>query len=135
VEYVSDGGALIILPSSPGGAILSELLSPLGAQQFIPGTSTLHFADGTNATIVGGVYAVTPTENSGVTVFARNTNGRVIGARFRTGKGQVLFFGGDFSHWVFPPGTHLMEGGVVWEMQQIFQNLSNETLAWRFQRS
>ena len=25
----------------------------------------------------------------------------------------MLFFGGDFSGWVFPPGTHLMEGGVV----------------------
>jgi hypothetical protein len=113
VEYVTDGGTLIVLPSRPGGAILREFLSPLGSQQFIPGTSTLHFADGSNATIVGGAYAVTPAEKSGVTVFARDTSGRIIGARFQHGKGQVLFFGGDFSRWVFPPGTHLREGGVV----------------------
>jgi hypothetical protein len=113
VEYVTDGGTLIVLPSIPGGEILRELLSPLGPQQFIPGTSTLHFAGGSNATIVGGVYAVTPSEKSGVTVFARNAHGRIIGARFQHGKGQVLFFGGDCSRWVFPPGTHLMEGGVV----------------------
>jgi len=113
VEYVTDGGTLIVLPSRPGGTILGEFLSPLGAQQFIPGTSTLHFADGSNAIIVGGVYAVNPTEKAGVTVVARDTRGRIIGARFQHGKGQVLFFGGDFSRWVFPPGTHLMEGGVV----------------------
>ncbi len=113
VEYVTDGGTLIVLPSRPGGAILGELLSPLGAQEFIPEPSTLHFTDGSNATIVGGVYAITPTEKSGVTVFARDTRGRIIGARFPHGKGQALFFGGDFSRWVFPPGTHLMEGGVV----------------------
>ena len=113
LEYVTDGGTLIVLPSIPRGAILREFLSPLGSQQFIPGTSTLHFVDGSNATIVGGVYAVTPAEKPGVTVFARDTGGRIIGARFQRGKGQVVFFGGDFSRWVFPPGTHLMEGGVV----------------------
>jgi|GEM_PF-953105 len=113
VEYVTDGGTLIVLPSSTGGAILREFLSPLGPQQFVPGTNTLHFADGSNATIVGGVYAVTPPEKPGVTVVARDTRGRIIGARFQHGKGQVLFFGGDVSRWVFPPGTHLMEGGVV----------------------
>jgi len=111
VDYVTDGGTLIVLPSRPGGAILDELLRPLGPQQFIPGTSTLRFADGSNATIVGGVYAVS--EKSGVTVLARDARGRIVGARFQHGKGQVLFFGGDFSRWVFPPGTHLMEGGVV----------------------
>jgi len=113
VDYVAAGGMLIVLPSKPGGPILAEFLSPLGPEQFIPGTSTLHFTDHSNATIVGGVYAVTPPQRSGVTVFARDAGGRVIGARFKHGKGQVLFFGGDFSGWVFPPGTHLMEGGVV----------------------
>jgi glycosyl hydrolase family 35 len=113
VQYVNDGGTLIVLHSRPGGAILGEFLSPLGPQQFTPGTTTLHFTDGSNATIVGGEYAVTPAEKSGVTVFARDTRGQVVGARFPRGKGQVLFFGGDFSRWVFPPGTHLMEGGVV----------------------
>ena len=112
-QYVTDGGTLIVLPSIPAGATLRELLSPLGSQQFIPGTSTLRFVDGSDATIVGGVYAVTPPDKPGVTVFARDTSGRIIGARFQRGKGQVVFFGGDFSRWVFPPGTHLMEGGVV----------------------
>jgi hypothetical protein len=113
VEYVTDGGTLIVLPAIPGGQILGEFLRPLGPQQFIPGTSTLQFSDGANATMVGGVYAVSPTANAGVTVFARDSHGRIVGARFQHGKGQVLFFGGDFSRWVFPPGTHLMEGGVV----------------------
>jgi hypothetical protein len=113
VEYVTDGGTLIVLPSVAGGTILGELLSPLGPQQFIPETSTLHFSDGSTGTIVGGVYAVTPDEKAGVSVFARDSRGRIIGARFQHGKGQVLFFGGDFSRWAFPPGTHLMEGGVV----------------------
>ena len=113
VDYVAAGGMLVVLPSRPGGSILAELLSPLGPEQFIPGTSMLHFADGSNAAIVGGVYAVTPSERSEVMVFARDAGGRTIGARFKHGKGQVLFFGGDFSPWAFPPGTHLMEGGVV----------------------
>ena len=65
VDYVAAGGTLIVLPSKPGGPILAEFLSPLGSEQFIPGTSTLHFTDGSKATIVGGVYAVTPPRRSG----------------------------------------------------------------------
>jgi hypothetical protein len=113
VEYVNDGGTLIVLPSAPGGAILRELLKPLGPEEFIPGTSTLRFANGSTAAAIGGVYAVTPDEKSGVTVFARNAGDRIVGARFQHGKGRILFFGADLSRWVFPPDTHLMEGGVV----------------------
>ena len=113
VDYVNDGGTLIVLSSAPGGAILRELLKPLGSQEFIPGTSTLRFMNGSTAAAIGGVYAVTPDGKSGVTVFARNAADRIVGARFQHGKGRVLFFGADFSRWVFPPNTHLMEGGVV----------------------
>ncbi len=113
VKYVTDGGTLIVLPSRPGGSRLTELLAPLGPESFVAGDSALRFSDGSGATIVGGVYAITPAEKSGVTAFAHDAQGRIVGARFQHGKGQVLFFGGDFSRWVFPPGTHLMEGGVV----------------------
>jgi hypothetical protein len=113
VEYVNAGGMLVVMPSRPGGSILAELLGPLGPEQFIPGTSLLRFADNSNATIVGGVHALKPRQTSRLSVFARDSGGRIIGARFKHGKGQVLFFGGDFSNWIFPPGTHLMEGGVV----------------------
>ena len=115
VDYVTAGGTLIVLPYRPGGSILAELLNPLGSEQFIPGNSALHFADGSTATLIEGEYALTLPQNVGakVAVFARDSSGRVIGARFQHGRGQVLFFGGDFSRWIFPPGTHLMEGGVV----------------------
>jgi hypothetical protein len=113
VEYVNAGGMLVVMPSMPGGSILAELLSPLGPEQFIPGTSLLHFADASKATIVGGVYALKPPATSSLSVFAHDKGDHIIGARFKHGKGQVLFFGGDFSNWIFPPGTHLMEGGVV----------------------
>ena len=113
VEYVNAGGMLVVTPSMPGGSILAELLNPLVPEQFIPGTSLLHFADASKATIVGGVYALKPPATSSLSVFARDKGDHIIGARFKHGKGQVLFFGGDFSNWIFPPGTHLMEGGVV----------------------
>jgi hypothetical protein len=113
MEYVNAGGMLVVIPSMPGGSILDDLLSPLGQEQWIPGTSLLRFEDNSRATIVGGVYALKPRDTSKLTVFARDGGGRIVGARFKQGKGQVLFFGGDFSNWLFPPGTHLMEGGVV----------------------
>ena len=112
-DYVAGGGTLVVLPSKPGGSTLAELLTPFGSEQFIPGTAPLQFSDGSQATAVGGVYAITPPEKSALTVFARDAGGRIVGALVKHGKGQLLFFGGDFSAWVFPPGTHLMEGGVV----------------------
>jgi len=136
VDYVTAGGTLIVLPSRPGGSTLAEFLSPLGSEQFIPGTSTLHFTDGSNAMLVGGVYALTPPQKTGVavTVFARDTRGHSIGARFQHGKGQVLFFGGDFSGWIFPPGTHLMEGGVIPGNTGDFRKTFKKTPVWRFRR-
>lgn len=113
VNYVADGGTLIVLPSRPGGSRLAELLAPLGPESFVAGDSALRFSDGSSATILGGVHAIMPAGKSGVTAFARDPHDRIVGARFQHGKGQVLFFGGDFSRWAFPPGTHLMEGGVV----------------------
>ena len=62
-DYVAGGGTLVVLPSKPGGSTLAELLTPFGSEQFIPGPATLQFTDGSQATAVGGVYAVTPPEN------------------------------------------------------------------------
>jgi len=48
-------------------------------------------------------------EHSGVDarVFAKDSRGGIVGVRYARGKGQVVFFGADFSLWCVPAGTAL----------------------------
>ncbi len=115
-EYVQAGGTLVVFPSLPKGEMFDRMFAPLGKDQSTSGDAPIQFSDGTNATVVEGHSAILVPENSAnsVRVFARDAQGAVVGARFALGKGQVLFFGGDFSRWSVPPGTVLNfeQGGL-----------------------
>ena len=108
-QYVSTGGTLIVFPSLPKGEIFAGLLSPLGRVELIRGDGEIRFTDGLQARVLGRRWVVKLPPNAGtrVEVFARDKDGEVIGARFAYGKGQVLYFGGDFSLWSVPRGSGL----------------------------
>ncbi len=105
--YVAAGGTLVVFPSLPKGKIFDDLLAPLGEDRQLPGDSAIRFSDGTQARVLGRHSVLTlPKKSHGeVKVFARDEKGGIVGARFSYGKGQLLFFGGDFSLWSIPLGT------------------------------
>ena len=49
-DYVAGGGTLVVLPSKPGGPYWPSSSLRSGPEQFIPGTATLQFTDGSQAT-------------------------------------------------------------------------------------
>lgn len=114
-EYVDAGGTLIVFPSLPKGKIFDELLAPLGEVRPVPGDAAIRFSDGTTARALGvrSVLKFPKKPRGEVKEFARDVKGGIVGARFTYGKGQVLFFGADFSRWSVPVGTVLSfeEGG------------------------
>ena len=113
-NYVSSGGTLVIFPSLPKGKIFDRLLGPLGKDRQVPGESTLGFSDGTMTRAVGfhSVLTLPKTSQAEVRVFARDTQGRVVGARMAYQKGQIVFFGADFSAWSLPEGTEFSSEGT-----------------------
>ncbi len=106
-EFVAAGGTLVVLSSLLKGKIFDDLLRPLGEDRLVMGDSRVQFADGSHARILGRrSVLVLPKKHRGeVKVFARDEKGNIVGARFAYGRGQVVFFGGDFSVWSIPPGT------------------------------
>jgi hypothetical protein len=116
-EYVADGGTLIVFPSLPKGKNFDSLMAAFGEGREFSGNAPLRFADGTTALALGSrtVLTLPKKPRAEVKVFARDAKGGVVGARVAYGKGQVLFFGADFSRWSVPPGTVLSfgEGGVA----------------------
>jgi hypothetical protein len=116
-DYVAAGGTLIVFPSMPKGKVLDELLAPLGEGRQVAGNAPLNWADGTTTLALGSrtVLTLPKKRRTEVKVFVRDARGGVVGARFASGKGQVLFFGADFSRWSAPPGTVLSfrEGGIA----------------------
>jgi hypothetical protein len=113
---VNAGGTLVVFPSLPGGSLFTKLFALLGTATTVAGDSDVVFNDGTKGTILGSKTVLSPSDPS-VRVFARDSTGGAVGARFAAGKGQVLFFGGDISRWSAPPGTVLSfeEGGATSE--------------------
>jgi hypothetical protein len=116
-EYVAVGGTLIVFPSLPKGKIFDEMLEPLGKARQLAGNAPLKWADGTTTLALGSrtVLTLPKKRRTEVKVFARDARGGVVGARFTYGRGQILFFGADFSLWSAPPGTtlSLAEGGAA----------------------
>ena len=112
VDYIHAGGTVVFFPSIPGGAEFANLLAPLGVPQTVTGNSNISFAGGAKGMIIGS-RTILPSPTSSVSTFAKDANGGVVGARFPSGKGHVIFFGGDISRWSAPPGTVLSfeEGG------------------------
>jgi hypothetical protein len=108
-DYVSRGGTLIVFPSLPKGKVFDDLFSPLGEARVQGRDSKLQFADGTTAYALGSRAVLTLPKKPRVTVkvFARDARGGVVGASFRPGRGQVVYFGADFSRWSVPPATLL----------------------------
>jgi hypothetical protein len=113
-DYVAAGGTLLIFPSLPKGKIFDNLLAPLGEGRQLLGNAPVRFADGTSALALGSrtILTLRKKPRAEVKVFARDARGSIVGARFAHGKGQVLFFGADFSSWSVPAGTAFtFEGG------------------------
>jgi len=106
-DYVAAGGTLIVFPSLPKGKTFDNLLAPLGEGRQLQGNAPLKFTDGTTALALGSRTVLTlPKKPRGeVKVFAKDFRGGIVGARFNHGKGQVVFFGADFSRWSVPAGT------------------------------
>jgi hypothetical protein len=106
-DYVSAGGTLIVFPSLPKGKIFDELLAPLGEARQLAGNAPLKWIDGTTTLALGTrtVLTLPKKRRTEVKVFARDSQGGVVGARINYGQGQVLFFGTDFSRWSMPHGT------------------------------
>jgi predicted NUDIX family NTP pyrophosphohydrolase len=114
---VEAGGTLIIFPSVPKGEIFNELLSPLGEARQVVGNTQLTFANGTRTMALNAHTVLRLPERSGIEtrVFAKDSRGGIVGVRYAHGKGQVIFFGADFSLWCVPPGggRRFEEGAMV----------------------
>jgi hypothetical protein len=106
-DYVTAGGTLIAFPSLPKGTILGDLFAPLGNDRRKVGDSSISFSGGKTALTLGShsVLTLPKNQDSRVKVFARDAQGEIIGARITYGKGQIMFFGADFSRWSVPTGT------------------------------
>ncbi len=112
LDYLQRGGTLLVFPSIPQGKIFAQLFAPLGTERLVRGDTTVSFADGAQARLLRNRTVLLPRGlNSSVKVFARDASGGVVGARFAVGKGQVLFYGSDFSTWCLPQGTGLLFSG------------------------
>jgi hypothetical protein len=113
-DYASSGGTLIIFPSLPKGKIFDSLLEPLGADRQAPGDSVLKFSDGTASRALDfhSVLTLPKKPHAEVKVFARDAHGGIVGARLAHGKGQIIFFGADFSTWSLAAGTEFMSEGT-----------------------
>lgn len=115
-RYLESGGTVVVLPSLPGGKLFRDLFAPLGEAHFVAGDTGVVFSDGTRARALGGrtVLKLPAKTTAEVQVFARDEDRNPLGARYRVGKGQVLFLGANFSRWMVPPGktVSLKEGGV-----------------------
>ena len=109
-DYVNSGGTLVVFPSLPRGAVFDSLLAPFGRDHRVPGESTLKFSDGTTARALEfhSVLTLPKRPTAEVKIFARDARGGIVGSRVAQGKGQVIFFGADFSTWSLPPGTEFM---------------------------
>ena len=114
-DYVEAGGTLIVFPSLPKGTIFDSLLEPLGNDHGVNGDARVQFADGGTARALGTHSVLNLPGDSGkrVQVFARDPSGGVVGARFLHGKGQVLFYGADFSRWSVPPEAPSASAGAA----------------------
>ena len=106
-QYVAGGGTLIVFPSLPKGEIFDSMLSLLGNVNPVTGDGVIRFTDGAKARLLERRFVLKLPVNSHVRVFARDEQNQIVGARFAYGKGQVLFFGGDFSLWSVPRGAGL----------------------------
>ena len=94
-DYVAGGGTLVVLPSKPGGLHMAGSCAPFGSEQFIPGPAPLQFTDGSQATAVGGVYAIAPPEKSALTVFARDAQAEgSVGHWSSAARGSCFFLVG-----------------------------------------
>jgi hypothetical protein len=114
-DYVNSGGTLILFPSLPEGKIFDSLLVPLGSGRLETGEGPLKFSDGTTARGLDFHSVLTLPKNARaeVKIFARDAHGGIVGARVAHGKGQIIFFGADFSTWIVPAGTEFTsEGGL-----------------------
>ena len=100
-DYVKDGGTLVIFPSLPKGRILDSLLAPFGRDRRVSGESVLKFDDGSTSRSLDHhvVLSLPAKPRTEVKAFARDAHGGIVGARLAHGKGQIFFFGADFSTW------------------------------------
>jgi hypothetical protein len=113
-EYASSGGTLIIFPSLPTGKIFDNLLEPFGKDRQVPGDNVLRFSAGAATRAVGfhSVLTLPKKPRTEVRIFARDARGGIVGARIAHGKGQIIFFGADFSTWSVPEGTPFTSEGT-----------------------
>lgn len=114
-DYVEAGGTLVVFPSLPQGKIFDELFAPLGVAKTVAGDATITFTGGTPVRALGSHATLTLPKSPSATVkvFAKDARGGVVGGSVAFGKGQVLFFGADFSAWSVPKGmAFTFEGGA-----------------------
>jgi hypothetical protein len=99
-EYLEAGGAVLLFPSIPKGKIFDQIFARLGSGRTIQGDAEIRFSDGARGEILGARTVLSPqASDSQLTIFARDSNGNVLGAEYSFGGGRVIFFGGDFSRW------------------------------------
>lgn len=101
-EYLRAGGKVLVFPSLPGGDLFDRIFSPLGPARKVAGDGRVIFAKGGSGPLLGSRTVLACEKAPGVEVFARDGEGGIVGARYAHEKGQVVFFGGDFSRWAAP---------------------------------
>jgi hypothetical protein len=113
-DYVTSGGTLVIYPSLPRGRVFDSLLEPFGKDKYVPGESALKFSDGTatRALEFHSVLTLPKKPRAEGKVFARDARGGIVGAQLAHGKGQIIFFGADFSNWSMAAGTQFTSAGT-----------------------
>ena len=98
-DYVTAGGTLIVFPSLPKGRFFDSLFAPFGEDHRVSGESALTFDEGSTSLAFDHYFVLPKKQSAEVKPFAWNANGGVVGARLAHGKGQIVFFGADFSNW------------------------------------
>jgi hypothetical protein len=125
-DYIEAGGTLVIFPSMPKGEIFDKLLAPLGKAEKSSGIDKVVFDDGkqwasldfhTVLHLPANVHGeemgrglmkarVDQSQMEGsVRVYARDSHGEVVGAKYAHGRGQIIFFGVDPTLWSAHAGS------------------------------
>ena len=98
-QYLEAGGTVLLFPAIPRGEVFDQLFGSLGTMRMVRGDAEVKFSDGTRGELPRYRTVVSPVVNSDVEIFARDSQNNPVGVRFASGKGQVVFMGGDFSLW------------------------------------
>ncbi len=104
-QYLDAGGTVLLFPSIPRGEVFDQLFGGLGSTRTVSGDSEVKFSDGSSGKLLRYRTVLSPPAKSVLDVFARDVQGGTVGLRLGAGKGQIIFFGGDFSLWSAHPNV------------------------------